>query len=69
MKNNSNISMENWLKVSDVAVNLNVSKTFVYKIIGSGELKSLRMGKAIRVRRGDLDSYILNCLSPSNFVD
>ena len=67
MKNNSNINIGNWLKVSDVAAYLNVSRSFVYKLTGSGELRSVKLGRAIRVLQVDLDNYIRSGLSPSKF--
>ena len=46
------------LKASEVAVILNVSKSFVYKVINNGTLKSLKLGKSKRVQYTDLLSFI-----------
>jgi len=51
------------LKASDVAQILNVSKTFVYKLIRKGELPSVKMLGARRVRLIDLERYISENLS------
>ena len=36
---------------------LNVSVSFVRKVIASGELRSVRFGRSVRVRLSDLKSY------------
>ena len=46
------------LKVSDVAERLSVSESLVYKIIGSKELRSIKVRGAIRVREEHLIEYI-----------
>ena len=45
-------------KVSDVAERLSVSESLVYKIIGSKELRSIKVRGAIRVREEHLIEYI-----------
>lgn len=66
MKNNSPSDTERLLNASEVAETLNISKTFVYKLVGTGELRSVKIGTAIRVRQVHLDNYINNCLSPAS---
>lgn len=46
------------LKASEIAEILNVSKSFVYKVISEGTLKSIRLGKSKRVQYSDLLSFI-----------
>ena len=65
LNNNSQSGLEKLLNVADVGEILNVSKAFVYKLVGTGELRSVKIGTAIRVRGVDLDNYILHCLSQS----
>ena len=65
LNNNPQSNIEKLLNVSEVAEILNVSKAFVYKLVGTGELRSVKIGTAIRVRGVDLDNYILHCLSQS----
>ena len=48
------------LKVAEVAQILNVSDSHVYRLIKSGELPSVRMGRSLRVKPADLDEYISN---------
>ena len=69
MINNSPSETERLLNVSEVAEILKISKTFVYKLVGTGELRSVKIGTAIRVRQVDLDIYINNCLSPSSLEE
>ena len=69
LNNNPQSNREKLLNVSEVAEILNVSKAFVYKLVGTGELRSIKIGTAIRVRRVDFDNYILNCLSPSKLEE
>ena len=50
--------MEQLLTVAEVADLLRVSTMTVYRLIRSGELPAVRVGRNYRVRRGDLDSYL-----------
>jgi excisionase family DNA binding protein len=42
----------------DVSEILKVSKSFVYRLIQNGTVKSVVLGKSIRVRRSDLADFI-----------
>lgn len=46
------------LTVKEVARKLNISLGLAYRIIGSGELPSVRIASAIRVMESDLQEYI-----------
>ena len=46
------------LKARDVAAFLNVSRSFAYHLIQTGELPTVRLGKSVRVRPQDLQAYI-----------
>ena len=46
------------LKATDVAVKLNVSKAYVYKLLKIGDLPSVQIGYAVRVRLQDLWEFI-----------
>ena len=46
------------LTVQEVADALRVSKMSVYRLVESGELKSLRVGRTIRIREHVLTSYL-----------
>ena len=46
------------LTVSEVADHLRVSTMTVYRLIKSGELRAVRVGKSYRLREEDIDSYL-----------
>ncbi len=46
------------LRLEEVADRLAISRSMAWKIIALGELRSLRIGRAVRVRQTDLEAYI-----------
>lgn len=54
------------LKAEEVASIMDVSKSFVYLLIRTGELPAVRFGTAVRVRPEDLDEFISSSLTTSN---
>lgn len=50
--------MAELLTVAEVAELLRVSTMTVYRLIRSGDLPAVRVGRNYRVRRGDLDTYL-----------
>ena len=46
------------LKGNDVACMLNISRAFDYQLMHQGEIPTVRIGNAVRVRREDLLAYI-----------
>lgn len=48
----------NYLTVGEVAQMLRVSNMTVYRLINSGQLPAVRVGKSYRVREEDLDSFL-----------
>lgn len=46
------------LKSSDIARLLNISRSFAYQLMQSGELPTVRVGHSVRVRPRDLVEYI-----------
>ena len=53
------------LKATDVAEILNISRSLSYRIIQAGHIRSVRIGKAKRIRPADLADYITRNLSPT----
>jgi len=51
--------IETLMRVGEIAQILSVSKSFAYQRVRQGEIPSIRLGKAVRVRPQDLDSYVL----------
>lgn len=46
------------LTVQQIAADLDVSKMTVYRLVHSGELRSLRVGRSIRVREADYLAWL-----------
>lgn len=46
------------LRIEAVAKRLSVSRSMAWKLIDSGVLRSVRIGRAVRVRPADLESYL-----------
>ena len=46
------------LKAEDVASILNISLGFAYQLMKRGDLPTIRLGRAVRVRPADLEQYI-----------
>lgn len=46
------------LTVAEVAGLMRVSNMTVYRLIKSGQLAAIRVGKNYRLRRGDVDRYL-----------
>lgn len=50
--------MTTLLTAAEVAERLRVSTMTIYRLIRSGELPAVRVGRNYRVRAGDLDTYL-----------
>lgn len=46
------------LTVGEVAVHMRVSNMTVYRLIKSGKLTAIRVGKNYRIRGADVDKYL-----------
>ncbi len=46
------------LRLEDVADRLAISKSMAWKLIALGQLQSVRIGRAVRVRPADLEAYL-----------
>ena len=49
---------ERLLKAKDIASILNISLGYAYMLMKQGELPTIHLGGAVRVRRADLEEYI-----------
>ena len=54
------------LKAIEVASYLNVSRSFAYKLLQSGAIPTIRLGKAVRVRLHDLENFINSNVNNNN---
>ena len=59
-------SCERLLTPEDVALVLQIGRTRAYELLTHGDLRSVKIGKSRRIRRTDLDDFILNLTSESN---
>ena len=50
--------MDRLLTIKDVQDVLSVGRSYAYKLVQTGELKSVRVGRCVRVRGSDLQAYI-----------
>jgi excisionase family DNA binding protein len=50
-----------FLSIEDIALRLNVSSQLIYKLITAGNLRAVRFGARILVRRSVLESFIQQC--------
>jgi excisionase family DNA binding protein len=46
------------LRLDEVAERLTISRSMAWKIIAHGQLRSIRIGRALRVRPVDLERYL-----------
>lgn len=46
------------LTATEVAKILNVSKSFAYRLIQSGEISNISIGRSVRVREEDLNEFV-----------
>jgi excisionase family DNA binding protein len=56
--NPGDISDSKFLTVAEVAAMMRVSKMTVYRLVHSGELPAVRVGRSFRVREEDANEYI-----------
>jgi excisionase family DNA binding protein len=55
------------LRASEVAEILDISRSMTYRLIQTGEIRSIHIGKARRVRCEDLQIFIQENLTPASF--
>ena len=59
LNDQSNLSLgSKLLKANEVAEILNVSRSYVYFLMKSGQLPTVRIGRSVRVHPRDLKEYI-----------
>jgi excisionase family DNA binding protein len=46
------------LRIDEVAERLAISRSMAWKIVTYGQLRAVRIGRAVRVRPADLEAYI-----------
>ena len=58
MNDLKNIENERLLKASDVSRILNISRALAYRLLRQGEIPTVRICHAVRVKSADLEEYI-----------
>ncbi len=46
------------LRLDEVAERLAISKSMAWKLVAYGQLRSVRIGRAVRVRPSDVEEYL-----------
>lgn len=49
---------QEWLKVPEVAKVLRIARSRAYELVAEGEIPSVRIGRSVRVNRGELDRWL-----------
>ena len=49
---------ERLLRLDEVADRLSISKSMAWKLVAYGQLRSVRIGRAVRVRPPDVEEYL-----------
>jgi len=53
-------SRSGFVTVAEVAAQLRVSNMTVYRLVQSGQLPAVRVGRSYRIRAEDVDRYLAN---------
>jgi prophage regulatory protein len=56
--------MERLLTVKDVQDRLSVSRSMTWKLIYSGEIPHVKIGRCVRVRESEVAAFLDRCRSP-----
>lgn len=46
------------LRLDEVAARLSISKSMAWKLVAYGQIRSVRIGRAVRVRPADVEEYL-----------
>ena len=60
------IKEERLLKAEDLASILNISLGFAYQLMKRGDVPTVRLGRAVRVRPSDLEDYMHSRIHSQN---
>ncbi|MGD8457497.1 MAG: helix-turn-helix domain-containing protein [Anaerolineales bacterium] len=55
---------EKLLKASEVAEIPNISRSLAYQLMNRGDIRTVNIGTARRVRPKDLEAYIIDSINP-----
>jgi excisionase family DNA binding protein len=54
----TNIATKEWLTVADLCELLGISRTLAYQLVAEHTIPAVRIGRAIRVRRADVEKWL-----------
>jgi excisionase family DNA binding protein len=54
----SDMTKSEWLSLKDVQQLVGIGRTKAYGLVTTGELPAVRIGRCIRVNRGELDEWL-----------
>ena len=54
----SSTKYSDWLSLKDVQQLVGIGRTKAYELVSTGELPAVRIGRCIRVNRGELDEWL-----------
>jgi len=54
----SSTKYSEWLSLKDVQQLVGIGRTKAYELVTTGELPAVRIGRCIRVNRGELDEWL-----------
>ena len=66
--NSGNISEVRFLTVAEVAAVMRVSKMTVYRLVHSGELAAVRVGRSFRVPEDTVNEYLRKSFYPVSYT-
>lgn len=47
-----------WMKVPEVAEELRIARSRAYELVANGKIPSVRIGRSVRVNRGELERWL-----------
>lgn len=60
IRGNEFITIQKLLRAEDVAIILNISRSFAYKLMSTNKLSTVQIGRSKRVRISDLNTFMEN---------
>jgi prophage regulatory protein len=52
------VTQTEWLSLKDVQQLLGIGRTKTYELVSTGELPAVRIGRCIRINKGELDEWL-----------
>jgi excisionase family DNA binding protein len=52
---------ETWMGTQDAARELGITTRTLYRLIDEGEVPAYKLGRVLRIKRGDIESFLKSC--------